>query len=251
VHPLRARKSAGEIANLRAAIDATILGFQMAGRSMKPGTPELALEGAVIAGFRAGGAEREGFECVIGSGPNSLVLHHSPSSRAIGLGETLVMDIGAEANYYSADLTRTFPIGGRFSPRQREVYDLVVAVQRACEKHVVPGKTTLGELNGFAIQQFRASALRAKNEKGESVTMDRFFLHSIGHSIGLDVHDVGLRGVLEPGMVFTIEPGLYIESEGIGVRVEDDFLVTTSGVERLSAKLPTDARDIERMAARR
>jgi Xaa-Pro aminopeptidase len=215
---------------------------------MKPGMTELAVEGSILAGFRLGGAAREGFPAVIGSGPNALILHNDPTSRVLQRGETLVADIGAEVNYYTADLTRTFPVGGRFTPRQLQLYNVVRDVQAECEKALVPGKTTWNDLNRIAREGFRKSTLRAEGRTGDMQTMDRFFIHGVGHWLGMDVHDVGgMSGPILPGSVMTIEPGLYIASENVGIRIEDDYLVTESGVERLSAALPSDAPSIERM----
>jgi Xaa-Pro aminopeptidase len=248
IAPFRVRKSAGEISNLRAAIAATIRGFRRGAPTIRPGVTELALEGALIAGFREGGAAREGFPCVIGAGPNAIVLHNDPTDRRMLKGETVVADIGTEVNYYTADLTRTFPVGGKFTPRAREIYELVRGAQIACEKAFEPGKTTWSALNSTAREHFRQSPLRAADGGGEMRTMDRFFTHGVGHWLGMDVHDVGsMSGPIMPGSVITIEPGLYIASENIGVRIEDDFLVTDTGVERLSADLPTEAAAIERM----
>lgn len=251
VRPLIARlrivKSAGEIANLREAIGATIAGFMQAARSIRPGVSELAIEGYTLLGFRQAGAMREGFPAVIGAGPNSVNIHNDPASRLVQKGETVVVDIGAEINYYTADLTRTFPVGGRFSPRQRALYDLILSVQDACAKRVTAGKTTWSDLESFAREHFRQSPLRAEGRNGEMLTMDRFFTHGLGHGLGLDVHDVGIGGPLPVGSVITIEPGLYIPSESIGIRIEDDYLVTEHGAEKLSAALPSEATAIERM----
>lgn len=247
-YPLRWKKSEGEIANLRAAIAATRDAQFAAARAIVDGATELAVEGAILAAFRAGGAPREGFPCIVGSGPNSCILHYLSGNRVMRKGEMVVVDIGAEYNYYSADITRTFPVGGRFTPRQREIYQLVLDCQKACEKAVVPGKTTLSELNEVAREFFRSSPLRARDSAGNLLTMENFFFHGLSHWLGMDVHDVsGGSGVLEPGVVFTIEPGLYIDTENIGVRIEDDYLVTANGLVKLSADLPSDPADIEAM----
>ncbi len=249
---LRVKKSPGEIANLRAAVGATVRGFERAAPSIRAGVTELTVEGQILAGFREAGAPREGFPAVIGSGPNSIILHNDPTNRPMEKGETVVVDIGAEINYYTADLTRTFPVGGRFTPRARAIYELVRQVQQACERHIQPGKTTWSDLQRFARDQFLQSPLRAADGSGEMRTMDRFFNHGIGHWLGMDVHDVGaMSGPIPVGSVITIEPGLYIASEHIGVRIEDDYLITEAGVERLSAALPSDIPSIERMMRRR
>ena len=241
---MRYKKSVGEITNLRVAIAATGEAEKSVARLLKPGVSEIFLEGVCLQEFRKGGAPHEGFPCIVGSGPNSCILHHNAGERLVGSNEVVVVDIGAEYNYYSADITRTFPSSGKFTPRQREIYQLVLDCQTACQQVVVPGKTTMGELQRFASDFLRKSPLRAKNSAGVEVTMDRFFVHGLGHSLGLDVHDTG-NGPLEAGVVFTIEPGVYIASENIGVRIEDDYLVTSKGVEKLSAAIPCKVADIE------
>jgi Xaa-Pro aminopeptidase len=245
IHALRWRKSPGEIANLRAAIAATGDAERSAAKAIRPGITEIAVEGVILAAFRRGGAPREGFPCIVGSGPNSTVLHHFSGERRMQAGETVVVDIGAEYNYYSADITRTFPTGGKFTPRQRQLYQLVLDTQRACAKYVKPGKTTLGELNRYAREFLRKSPVRARDEQGNERTMDAFFPHGLGHWLGMDVHDVGGGSVLEPGVVFTIEPGVYVPREGIGIRIEDDYLVTPNGLEKLSKDIPSDIAQIE------
>lgn len=248
IHPLRWRKSPGEIANLRAAIAATGAAEQNAALAIRPDMSEIAVEGTIIAAFRKGGAPREGFPCIVGGGPNSCVLHHFAGERRMKAGELVVCDIGAEYNYYSADITRTFPCGGKFSPRQREVYQLVLDTQRACQQYVKPGKTTLGELDRYARQYMARSPLRAKDSSGRERTMDAFFVHGLGHWLGMDVHDVGGNSsVLETGVVFTIEPGIYIPAENLGVRIEDDYLITATGAEKLSQAIPSEVAQVEAM----
>lgn len=251
IHKLRFVKSSGEIANLRGAIAATGAAQIAAARAIQKGATELAVEGVILAEFRKGGAVREGFPSIVGAGPNSIILHHFAGPRVMQANETVVVDIGAEYNYYSADVTRTFPVGGKFTPRQRELYQLVLDTQTACAKQVVPGKTTLGELNRFAKEFMRKSALRAKDANGNEATMDQFFVHGLSHWLGMDVHDVsGATPNLLPGTVFTIEPGIYIPSEGIGIRIEDDYLVTEAGLEKLSGGIPSAIAEIESIMRR-
>ena len=251
IYKLRFIKTAGEIANLKAAIAATGAAQMAAARAIRPGATELAVEGVIVSEFRKGGAVRDGFPSIVGSGPNSIILHHFSGDRKMLKGETVVVDIGAEYNYYSADVTRTFPVGGKFTPRQRELYQLVLDTQAECAKQVVLGQTTLGDLNRFAREYMKKSPLRAKSADGSEATMDRFFVHGLSHWLGMDVHDVsGASPALIPGAVFTIEPGIYIASEGIGIRIEDDYLVTESGLEKLSDRIPSEVAEIERLMTR-
>jgi Xaa-Pro aminopeptidase len=251
VHALRRHKSPAEVANIRTAIAITGEAITAVARALRPGATELEIEGNILAAFRKRGAVREGFPCIVASGPNATILHHFSTTRRMKAGEMLIVDIGAEYNYYSADITRTLPVGGKFTPRQKALYRLVLETQRACEKFVRPGITTLSELDRYARTFLRQSSLRAKQIDGTEQTMDAFFVHSVGHWLGMDVHDVsGGSEVLEPGVVFTIEPGVYIESEDIGIRIEDAYLVTKTGLIKLSAKIPSTPEQIEKMMRR-
>ncbi len=156
-------------------------------------------------------------------------------------GELIVIDIGAEYSYYSADVTRTIPVSGRFTPRQRRVYELVLGAQRAAIEAVRPG-VTVRELEGVARSWLRE---RSGGACGLS-SCDAYFIHGLSHWLGMDVHDVGSYATpLAPGMVLTIEPGIYLPDEGLGVRIEDDVLVTEDGYEVLSRAAPTDPDEIE------
>jgi Xaa-Pro aminopeptidase len=246
IAPLRWRKTAGEVANMRTAIAATLDAQRSAARAIRPGVTELAVEGTILDAFRRGLAPREAFPCIVGSGPNSIILHHVSGERSMRSGDTVVVDIGAEYNYYAADITRTFPASGHFTPRQRQLYQLVLDAQRACEKAASEKGASLRDIQGAAQETFRRSRLRARDSSGTSQTLDRFFVHGVSHWVGMDVHDVGGgSGRLEPGVVFTIEPGLYIPSEGTGIRIEDDYLFTEHGPEKLSGNLPSDPGRIE------
>ncbi len=249
--PLRFVKTKDEISTLRRAIDITGNAQRDAAKKIEPGVKESDVKDAIETTFKKRGAQRAGFTTIVGSGKNSIDLHHPADETLIGEDQTVVVDIGAEYNYYTADITRTYPSGGKFSPRQRELYQLVLDCQKASEKMVVPGKTTLREQNQFAKDFLRNSPLRAKDRSGVEHTMDRFMTHALGHSLGMDVHDVTPQpGLLKPGVVFTIEPGVYIASENIGIRIEDDYLVTDKGIEKLSRKIPSDAPEIERRMKR-
>jgi Xaa-Pro aminopeptidase len=185
----------------------------------------------------------------VGSGPNSTIPHYFANNRQLEDGELVVVDIGAEYQYYTADITRTYPVSGKFTPRQREIYQLVLDAQTEAAKQVKTGTTLLMPLTGFVREYFRKSPLRAKGEDGKEYTMDHFFIHGLGHYLGMDVHDVGnYAKPLQVGEVFTIEPGIYIKSENLGIRIEDDYLLT-GGLEKLSKDIPSDPDEIERRIA--
>lgn len=247
---MRKVKSDTELAHLRRAIAVTAEAIDAIAAKIRPGVGESVLEGEALAAFLKGGAARPGFSTIVGSGPNGTIPHYFENSRRIEPGELVVVDLGAEYQYYTADITRTLPADGRFSPRQREIYQLVLDAQKAVEAELKPGQTKLGDMTRFTRDFFRASPLRAKDSSGEEQTMDHFFVHGLGHYLGMDVHDVGSYGEpVQVGEVFTIEPGLYLKSEGIGVRIEDDYRMTEHGPEKLSKDIPSDPDAVERMIA--
>jgi len=251
INRLRQTKSEPEIAMLQKAIDATGAAQAGVARMLRPGLYEYEAEGEVMGTFIRFGAERSSFPSIIGSGIFSTVLHYNKNRKEIGTDDLVVVDIGAEYSYYAADITRTYPALGRFTPRQREVYDLVLAAQRRCEESVQSGKTTLGTLTQIAREVFRTSSLRAKDPQGNEHTMDYFFIHSTSHWLGMDVHDVGEARAVQPGDVFTIEPGLYISDEKLGVRIEDDYAITASGLRKLSAAIPSAPVEVEALMKKR
>ncbi len=162
-------------------------------------------------------------------------------------GELVVVDIGARHGYYCGDLTRTFPVSGAFTPRQRQLYGAVLAAYDAASATLKPG-STIAAARKAAFAAFEGSGVTGDGGR----TLGNFFIHGLGHFLGLEAHDVGGEGpVLEPGMVVTVEPGVYLPVEGIGIRVEDDYLITEGGAENLSAVLPRDAAAIEALVARR
>lgn len=234
---MRLVKSSGEIALMRRAVAATVAGMRAAAANIRPGVSEGAVDGAVYAAFRAAGAEGLSFPTIVGSGFNGTVLHYDQNVGTCREGDLVVVDIGARYGYYCGDLTRTFPVGGAFSERQRALYDLVLEAHDRVEAAIRPG-VTLQELRSIAYQTFQDSPLRdaAGNRLGEH------FIHGLGHFLGLEAHDPGSDSrPLEPGMVITNEPGLYLQDEGIGIRIEDDHLVTADGNQNLSADLPRTA----------
>ena len=251
VHEMRKGKSDAEAAVIRRAVAVTADAHREVVRLIRPGLPEYRLEGAIVGAFVAGGASRAGFPSIVGSGPNSTVLHYEKNDRTIADGDLVVVDIGGEYQGYTADITRTYPASGRYTPRQREVYQLVLDAQAAAVADFKPGVSTIATLNRTVKDFFRKSPIRARDAEGTERTMDHFFAHGLGHHMGLDVHDVGDGSkALLPGEVFTIEPGLYIPAESLGVRIEDDYRVTKDGLEKLSKDIPVEAVEIERQIAR-
>jgi len=250
VAEMRKAKSAAELSLLQKAIDITGEAERDAARAMKPGMYEYEAQAIIEAAFTRGGAERPGFPSIVGSGLYSTILHYSENHKRIDAGDLVVCDIGAEYSLYTADITRTFPASGKFSARQRAVYQLVLDTQTAAAAYWKPGMTQL-DLHLFAQNFMRQSTLRAKDVDGREYTMDHFFIHGLGHYLGMDVHDVGnYRLPMQPGEVFTIEPGIYIQTEKLGVRIEDDYVITPENtVRKLSAAIPSAPDDIERLMA--
>jgi Xaa-Pro aminopeptidase len=242
---LRQIKDADEIRRLRRAVAITTDALLEAMAKAEPGMYEYELEAIIEYGFRRRGAERLGFPSIVGSGPNGTILHYDDNRRRMAEGELVVIDVGAEYGYYSADLTRTLPVSGRFTPRQRALYELVLGAQQAAIDSVRPG-TDLGALNRIARGYLRA---HSGNLCG-GPSCDRYFIHGLSHWLGMNVHDPGsyLRR-LEPGMVLTVEPGIYLPAEGLGIRIEDVVLVTPAGAEVVSSGLPRSPDGVERAMA--
>jgi Xaa-Pro aminopeptidase len=247
---IRLVKDDHELEMLRRAIDITAGAHRAALEAARPGMYEYELEAVIEYNFRAGGAERVGFPSIVGSGPNTVVLHYDKNRRQMGDDDLVVMDIGAEYSYYTADVTRTIPVSGRFTTRQREIYELVLEAQRVAIEAVRPG-VTVGELNRIARLWLRENSGSTCGVR----TCDMYFVHGLSHWLGMDVHDVGdYTTPLAPDMVLTIEPGIYLPDENLGVRIEDDVLVTETGYELLSGAAPREPDEIEalmRESARR
>lgn len=244
VDSMRYVKDADEVARLRRAVDISVAGHIAALRASRPGMYEYELEAALEEGFRKNGADRLGYPSIVGSGPNTTTLHYDVNRRRTENGDLVVIDAAAEWGQYTADVTRTFPVNGKFTSRQKAVYDLVLGAQQAAFDSVRPG-ITLFQLDAIARRYMKE---HSGTVCGEKTCDDReFFNHGLGHPIGMDVHDVGFNRPLEVGAVFTIEPGIYLQAENLGVRIEDDVLVTARGGEWLSAGAPRTTADIERV----
>lgn len=249
---MRKVKSPSELALLQKAIDITGEAERDIALHLKPGMYEYEVQAILEDAFTRNGSERPGFPSIVGSGLYSTILHYEENHKKVDDGDLVVCDIGAEYSLYTADITRTFPANGKFTPRQRAIYQLVLDTQTAAAAHWKPGMTNL-DLHIFAVDYLRQSPLRARDVDGKEYTMDHFFIHGLGHYLGMNVHDVGdYRRPMQPGEVFTIEPGVYIQTEKLGVRIEDDYTITPENtVRKLSAKIPSAPDDIERLMASR
>jgi Xaa-Pro aminopeptidase len=242
VDSMRLVKDSEEIARLRMAVDISVLGHVAAMRAARPGIFEYEIEAAFEGEIRRQGADRVGYPSIVGSGPNSTTLHYDTNRRRVQDGDLVVIDAGAEYGQYTADVTRTWPVNGKFTGRQKAIYDLVLATQQAAFDAVRPG-VKMAALDSIARSYMRE---RSKSLCGDK-TCDTYFIHGLGHWLGMDVHDVGdYTTPLAPGMVFTLEPGIYLPDESLGVRIEDDVLVTATGAEWLSAGAPKKTDDVER-----
>jgi Xaa-Pro aminopeptidase len=249
IHPLRQRKSPAEVALLRKAIDATSKALVAAMRRSLPGMHEFEIQAEIEAVFLREGCAGWGFPSIVATGPNTCVLHYGRYDRQSRDGDLVLLDIGAQYAFYSADVTRTFPVSGRFTPRQRQLYEVVLDAQKAGIAAVRPG-ATLGEVDRAARGRI-AAGLRRLGAITRDHEARRYFPHGTSHGLGLAVHDPMPEDVLAPGMVVTVEPGLYLPEEAIGIRIEDDVLVTDEGREVLSSAAPKEVDELERVLAGR
>jgi len=240
---LRLVKDRDELHRLQTAIDITVQGLAAAMRAVRPGMWEYQLEAVLEGTFRANGADRVGFPSFVGSGPNGTTLHYDANRRRVQAGELVAMDVGAEWGQYTADVTRTFPVSGKFTPRQKAVYDLVLATQRAAFDSVRPGKR-LRDLDDIARRYMKKHSGKLCGKQ----SCDVYFVHGLSHWLGMDVHDPGdVNAPFEPGMVLTIEPGIYLPAESLGIRIEDDVLVTPTGGTWLTDQAPRTTEAIEQL----
>ncbi len=249
IYKLREIKSAGEIAFLEKAIDLSLDAHLEAMKMMRPGLYEYQVAAKMAEVHAMGGAEAEGYAPIVGAGFNSTVLHYDKLSRKIEDGDIVVLDVGAQYSGYSADITRTLPANGKFTPRQREIYDVVLGAQNAALAAIKPGMD-LCRTGNKSLYKIAYDYINSHGKDKHGNRLGKYFIHGLGHSIGLDVHDPGeYCKPLEPGMVITIEPGIYIPEEKLGVRVEDDVLITATGYKLLSERLPRSPDEIEKIMA--
>ena len=243
---LRMIKSTAEIARLQRSVDATVAAHLAAWQRVKTGLYEYQVAASMGSAYFEQGCERHAYMPIVASGPMSISLHYAANKRRMDSGELLLMDVGAECGDYAADITRTVPVNGKFNPRQREIYEIVLGAQNAAIAAAKPGMKLLGlgedSLNGIARRYVET---HGKDLHGESLV--KYYLHSLGHHVGLEVHDATDPDlVLQPGMVITIEPGIYIAEESIGVRIEDMILITSNGNRVMSSALPRSPGEIEK-----
>jgi Xaa-Pro aminopeptidase len=249
IEAMRRIKSDGEVRLIRKATEASMASHRAAWEKIAPGVYEYQIAATMLGVMMDQGCLRAAYTPIIGSGGNATVLHYSQSTRRMRAGELVVMDVGGEYGHYATDITRTVPVSGRFTPRQREIYDIVLGAQQAALDAIGPGMT-LGGHGKKSLGDIVRAYFNSHGRDQDGQPLGRYFLHGVGHQVGLEVHDPGDASTpLEPGMVVTVEPGLYLPQEGIGVRIEDMVLITEDGAEVLSKSLPKDADEIERLMA--
>jgi len=289
IHELRLIKDSEEIKLMRKAAEITSESLVEVMKAVEPGMFEYEVEAIIEYIFRKNGAQGPGFPSIVGSGPNATILHYEDNNRQTQDGDLLLMDVGAECGHYTADVTRTIPVNGRFSAKQKEIYEVVLKAQKEAIKIAAPG-VGIYEINNRGVEVIKDGLYRLGliSDKNSQWQHRAWLMYNISHWVGLDVHDVGGRGPadgkgrsFEPGMVFTVEPGLYIREEtleylpmmlgrsgaskeeledfvnavrpavrkyaNIGIRIEDDILITESGHEVLSSKAPKEIDAIEKL----
>lgn len=265
LHELRLHKSPREVEVLRAAAEITCEAHREAMKAARPGMHEYELEALIDYTFRRRGGMGPGYTTIVGGGDNATILHYIDNSAALAEGDLVLIDAGCELSYYTADVTRTFPVSGAFSPAQRRCYELVLEAQRQAIALVKPG-ATLDEIHECCVRVLTEGMIAlglltgSVDERIADQSYRQFYMHRTSHWLGMDVHDVGIYAgesgaarPLESGMVLTVEPGLYIaasaevaeEYRGIGIRIEDDVLVTEDGGEVLTDAVPKAPDEVE------
>ena len=249
ISDLRTVKSKEEVSAIKEAIKITYEGIKNLMKSAKPGMKEYEMEAYFDFSLKNSGIKDFAFKTIAAGGKNATVLHYVNNNSVVNDGELVLLDLGAQYNYYNGDISRTFPINGKFTERQKQIYNIVLKVQLETMKIVKPG-VPFKELNLTARKIFveELSKIGLSNNDEE---LSKYYFHGVSHYLGLDTHDVGDRDIaLKPGMVLTMEPGLYIEEEAIGIRIEDDILVTEDGYENLSKDIIKTVEDIEKFMNR-
>jgi Xaa-Pro aminopeptidase len=245
---LRVEKSATEIAAIQHATDVSMEAHRAAWKRLAPGQYEYQAAASFVSSFLDEGCEGPAYSPIVGSGPNGAILHYMSNQRRMDRGELVVMDAAAQCDSYASDITRTLPVGGKFTPRQRELYQIVLGAQKAAIAAVRPGILLSGSGpadTGESLTKIARDYINTHGKDLHGEPLGKYFTHDIGHQVGLEVHDPRSNGPLEAGMVITIEPGVYIAEERLGIRIEDVVLVTSNGAKVLSAALPKEPDEIE------
>ena len=241
---LRMLKSEEEIERIRKAIEITNEGIMNMLHNIKPGMMEYEIEAYFDFTLKKNGITNKAFETIAASGKNATILHYSDNNCKAEDGDLILFDLGAQYKYYNGDISRTFPVNGKFTERQKQIYNIVLKAQKAVEDAAKPG-LPFKELNEIA-KKVLAEGCKELGLIKEDKEVSKYYFHGVSHYLGADTHDVGMYNVeLKPGMVITNEPGLYIEEEGIGIRIEDDLLITENGCENLSKYIIKTVEEIE------
>ena len=242
---LRTVKDAGEIDLIRKAVDASVEAHLAAMKAVKPGVWEYQIAALMKYEFERRGCEWPAYPAIVGSGFYSTVLHYDQDVNQMQAGDVVVMDVAGAYSGYAADITRTLPVNGHFTPRQREIYEIVLGAQNAALAAAKPGMY-LGRREDKGLYEIAYNYINTHGRDLHGQPLGQYFIHGLSHPIGLNVHDPMDYGqALEAGMVVTMEPGIYIPEEKIGVRIEDDILITPEGNEVLSRRLPRTVEEIE------
>ena len=248
---LRTTKDTGEVALIRKAVDASVAAHFAAFKAVKPNINEREISALMQYEWGKRGCERVAYAPIVGSGYYSTVLHYSDDDNVMKSGDVVVIDAAGEYSMYAADITRTLPINGHFTPRQREIYDIVLGAQQAAAAAFKSGKSTMKRDDPESLYKVAFDYINTHGKDLHGQPLGQYFIHGLGHYIGLNVHDPGDYTLpLGPGMTFTIEPGIYIPEENLGVRIEDDYYVDQDGkLVKLSGALPSTADEVEKLMA--
>jgi len=246
---MRMKKSPEEIELLQHAADAAIAAHWAGWKRAAPGVYEYQVAATVMSAYFDRGCERNAYPPIVGSGPNSVFLHYQRNQRRMDRGDLLLVDAAGECAGYTADVTRTIPVGGKFTKRQREIYEVVLGAQKAAIAAVKPGQTIATRApNG--LYQIAYDYINSHGKDLHGDPLGKYFIHGISHHIGLEVHDANDPSIpLDEGMVISVEPGIYIPEENIGIRIEDMVLVTKDGARVMTAALPREPSDVEKALA--
>jgi Xaa-Pro aminopeptidase len=269
-HEMRLIKDDAEAALMQKAADISAAAHVKAMKMAKPGMGEHEIEAMMESYFRQKGAVGPAYTSIVGAGANATILHYIENNGTLGDGELLLIDAGAEYDGYAADITRTFPVNGKYSPAQRDIYDIVLETQKACCEITTAGSSNV-KRQQLAVEMLTEGMVRIGLLKGKPKDLIRkktylkYYMHGLGHYLGLDVHDAGRyfsdnyvknSRPFEAGMVLTVEPGIYVPADdktappkyrGIGIRVEDDVLITKEGNINLTSKVPKEREEIEEL----